>query len=151
MYAGAGRALVHAWKERGLRSAAALAADFVTAHVARPDVDALVPVATHGERLLLRGHHPAAALARELAPRWELPVADVLVRSGGAHRQVGLHPDERRRNVRGAFTAAGATPRRIALVDDVYTTGATASACATALRRAGADRVEVVAFARAMR
>jgi len=150
-YAGPGRALVHAWKERGLRPAAVLAADLVAAHVARPHVDALVPVATHGERLLRRGHHPAAALARELGQRWELPVADVLVRSGGSHRQLGLHAQERRRNVRGAFTASNATPTTVALVDDVYTTGATASACASALRRAGAARVEVVAFARAVR
>jgi ComF family protein len=150
-YDGSGRSLVHAWKERGLRTAAALAADLVSAHVERPPVKALVPVATHGERLLRRGHHPAAALARELSVRWDIPVADVLVRTGAPRRQVGLHRDERRRNVRGAFAASAATPAAVALVDDVYTTGATANACAAALRRAGTGTIEVIALARAVR
>jgi len=57
----------------------------------------------------------------------------------------------RRRNVAGAFRAAVRPPARVCLVDDVYTTGATVSAAATALRKAGARRVEVVAFARALR
>jgi predicted amidophosphoribosyltransferase len=59
--------------------------------------------------------------------------------------------DERRRNVRGAFAATRAPPGRIVLVDDVYTTGATASEAARCLLRAGARRVDVVTFARTVR
>jgi predicted amidophosphoribosyltransferase len=65
--------------------------------------------------------------------------------------QRGLDLRERRRNVAGAFTAQTASPRQIILVDDVYTSGSTATAAASALRKAGARSVEVVTFARAVR
>jgi predicted amidophosphoribosyltransferase len=58
---------------------------------------------------------------------------------------------ERLRNARGAFIAVAEAPKRVVLVDDVYTTGATVSAAATALRKAGARRVDVVTFARTVR
>ena len=61
------------------------------------------------------------------------------------------HGAERLRNARGAFVAVVETPRRVLLVDDVYTTGATVSAAATALRRAGTRQVDVVTFARTVR
>lgn len=66
-------------------------------------------------------------------------------------RQRGLGLKERRRNVAGAFVSARASPSRVCLIDDVYASGSTAAAAATALRRGGARRVEVVTFARAVR
>ena len=66
-------------------------------------------------------------------------------------RQRGLKQAERRRNVAGAFLAGEGVPPRITLVDDVYTTGATVDAAASALRKGGARRVEVVTFARTIR
>ena len=66
-------------------------------------------------------------------------------------RQVSLPRDRRRANTRGSFVASGEVPARVVLVDDVYTTGATASAAATALRAGGAASVDVVTFARAVR
>jgi predicted amidophosphoribosyltransferase len=98
-----------------------------------------------------RGYHPAEQLAVELGRRWEFPVARVLGRTRAPKRQRGLSLVERRMNVRGAFVAIGNVPGRAVLLDDVYTTGSTASAAASALRRAGARRVEVVTFARAVR
>ncbi len=103
------------------------------------------------DRGLRRGHHSAERLARELGRIWELPVAPLLARSRSVPRQRGLALAERRRNVAGAFAPAGPSPRRVCLVDDVYTTGATAAAASAALRRAGARSVEVVCLARANR
>jgi ComF family protein len=145
------RRLVAAWKERGLRRLATIAADVVVETIERPAVAALAFVPPDRDRTLKRGHHAAERLARELAARWELPVAALLSRGGAAPRQRGLTRAERRRNLAAAFAVRGSVPTRIALVDDVYTTGASAHFAASALRKAGARRVEVVTFARTIR
>ena len=150
-YDNAARAIVGAWKERGRRLLAATAADVVAVGVERPDAAAVVPVPPDADRGLRRGHHPAGRLAAELATRWELPVLPALRRARPAARQRGLSRDARRRNVAGAFVSPDRVPPRVILVDDVYTTGATASAAASALRKAGARSVSVVTFARAVR
>ena len=149
-YDEAARRFVHAWKERGLRRLAAEAAQLVVEHLPPPAVDALVFVPADRARRLERGHNPAERLALELARLWELPCLPLLERTRGG-RQRGSSAAERRRTVRGAFRATGTAPRHVAAVDDVYTTGATAAAAATALRAAGARRVEAIAFARALR
>ena len=145
------RRLVAAWKERGQRTVALLAADLVVAAVRRPDVQALVPVPADPDRRVRRGHSPAARLAAELGTHWQLPVLDTLQREEGRPRQRGLPLAQRRRNVAGAFRATRELRGPVALVDDVYTSGATAAAASSALRRSGARRVEVVTFARAVR
>jgi predicted amidophosphoribosyltransferase len=146
------KALVQAWKERGLRRLAAVAAELVAETVPRPVVHVLTFVPPDGDRSVGRGHHPPQALARELGRRWTLPVEPLLRRARPLHRQRGLSLAERRVNMRGAFVAAGeAVPRRVVLVDDVYTSGATAAAAASALCKAGARRVDVVTFGRAVR
>ena len=145
------RRLVAAWKERGLRRLAAVAADVVVEAIERPAGTALVFVPPDRDRTLKRGHHAAERLARELAPRWELPVAPLLARSGPAPRQRGLTRAERRRNLASAIAVRARVPTRIVLVDDVYTTGATVHFAASALRKGGARRVDVVTFARTIR
>jgi predicted amidophosphoribosyltransferase len=150
-YTGATRAIVRAWKERGLRPVAALAAALVAERVPRPAADVITYIPPDGDRSVKRGHHPAQRLARELGAAWDLDGRALLSRSGPAPRQTGLALAERRRNVRGAFRATCDVPRRVVLVDDVYTTGATVAAASSALRAAGARRVDVVTFARAVR
>jgi predicted amidophosphoribosyltransferase len=149
-YEGPGRALVVAWKERGLRRVAAVAADLVAEAVPRPAVDVLTYVPGDGDRVAWRGLTTAEELARALGDRWALPVRDGLVRAGRVRPQRGLSRTERRANISAAFRAAGASPPAVGLVDDVYTTGATVSAAARELRRAGARRVHVITFARSV-
>jgi predicted amidophosphoribosyltransferase len=144
-------AVVSAWKERGLRRLAEVAADVVGDVLEPPAAAVLAFVPPDGDRSVKRGHHPAERLARELGRRWDLPVVAPLRRTRAPRPQRGLTLPERRRNVKGSFAAPGRVPRRLVLVDDVYTTGATVSAAATALRKAGAARVDVVTFARAVR
>lgn len=150
-YAGPARPLLRAWKEHGLRRVAGLAADLVVAHVERPTADVIAYIPPDRARQLERGRHPAERLARELGRRWCLESEPLLERARPGTRQTGLGRAERRANVRGAFAATTETRGTVVLVDDVYTTGATAAAAATALRAAGAARVEVVTFARTVR
>jgi predicted amidophosphoribosyltransferase len=146
------RALVAAWKERGRRDLGAVAATLIAETIGRPDVDALVPVPADPWRARRRGHVPPARLAEELGVLWEIAVAGLLRRGRSAPPQHSLGRRERRRNLHGAFLPAGrAAPRRVCVVDDVYTTGATVSAAGSALRRLGATRVEAICFARAIR
>jgi predicted amidophosphoribosyltransferase len=142
---------VRAWKERGLRHAANLAAELVVERVPAPDVDAVTFIPRDEGRYLERGHHPAERLARCLSASWGIECGPLLARRRAVERQAGLSLVDRRRNVRGAFQARGRIPSRVALIDDVYTTGSTCAAAATALRAGGAQRIEVITFARAVR
>jgi predicted amidophosphoribosyltransferase len=143
---------VRAWKERGLRTLAPAAADEIAYALSPPSGAAgLAFVPPDRARGLERGHHPTERLARELGDRWDLPVLSVLGRTRPISRQRGLSLADRRRNVAGAFAPSCRTPARLVLVDDVYTSGSTVGAAATALRKGGARRVDVVTFARVVR
>ena len=143
--------MLRAWKERGLRPLAAVAAGIVADVVPRPEAAVITYIPPDGDRSLRRGHHPARALAGELGAIWEIDVLPLLIRTRPVGRQTGLSLGERRLNVHGAFAARGSVPAAVVLVDDVYTTGATVGAGAASLRAAGATRVDVVTFARTPR
>ena len=149
-YDGPARTLVASWKERGQRRLGVVFAGLVLEVVPRPPVDAVTFVPGDPNRVYRRGQNPAEALARLLALEWELSFERLLERQRRVPQQRGLRREERRKNVRGAFAATGA-PASVAVIDDVYTTGATVLAAATELRRAGARAVHVVTFARAVR
>jgi ComF family protein len=116
---------------------------------------ALVPVPLAASRLRERGYNQSECLARALAPRWQVPVrTDVLVRCRSTQTQTRLTPEERVRNVHGAFsttptTRAAIRGAHVVLVDDVVTTAATLNACAAVLHDAGARVVSYVTFGRA--
>lgn len=142
---------IRSWKERARRGLAAVAAEIVVRELVPPDGDGVAYVPSVADRERWRGHNTAEQLARELAARWRLPVCRALARRGSPARQRGLSLAARRANVAGGFVARCVPPPRVLLVDDVYTTGATVSAAAAALRAAGADRVAVITFARTLR
>ena len=112
----------------------------------------LVPIPLHRGRLLRRGYDQAALLTRALARATGLPPCSTLLRRTRAtRRQVGLTEAERIENVHGAFAVNGPLPGGpVVLVDDVFTTGATARAAAAVLREAGARGVYVLTLARAV-
>jgi ComF family protein len=118
------------------------------------DADLMVPVPLHRWRLFARRFNQSALLARELSRRSGTPwSAATLIRVRATASQASLPAAERRRNVRGAFAVpararAAIEGRRLLLIDDVMTTGSTASACAETLLRAGASAVDVLTLAR---
>ena len=121
------------------------------ARLERPAADVITYIPPDRVRQLERARHPAQALAHELGARWGLPCEPLLERTRVAERQASLPLARRSANLRNVFAAARPAPAKVVLVDDVYTSGSTASAAASALRRGGAGRVEIVTFARALR
>ncbi|HVF35671.1 MAG TPA: ComF family protein [Candidatus Saccharimonadia bacterium] len=145
--------LVARYKYGGDLAAGALLSALLAEHVRSrvPDIDAIVPVPLSHARLRARGFNQALELSRPLARALSLGMPHrALWRCRETSAQSGLDAEARRRNVRGAFAASrDVAGCRIALVDDVVTTGATAAACTRALHDAGARSVEVWAVARA--
>jgi predicted amidophosphoribosyltransferase len=144
---GVARNLVAALKFRHLLPVADLMADRIQwlapAHMLSGTI---VPVPPAPSRMRRRGFDPAGELAAALAERLETPLELCLVRRGG-RRQVGRRRADRLGQPP-RIHATGIAPRSVLLVDDVLTTGATTTACAQALRAAGAARVVAVTFAR---
>ena len=116
--------------------------------------DFMVPVPLHISRLRWRGFNQAHWLARSLAHQQQISIDPfVLERTRATAPQVQLDMASRRRNVTGAFRVTDTRrvhDRSVLLIDDVYTTGATANECSRTLRRAGAAAVDVLVLARAV-
>jgi predicted amidophosphoribosyltransferase len=144
---GIARDLVAALKFRRLLPVAELMADRI--HWLAPAMllsGTIVPVPTAPLRSAMRGFDPAAEIATALAGRAELPLSACLARRGGG-RQVGKRRAQRIGHPP-LIHARGEVPRSVLLIDDVLTTGATLSACARALRSAGAIRIAAITFSR---
>lgn len=151
-YEGVLRDLIHIYKYGKVPTLARPLADYVMDALPRDErFDAIVPVPLHWRRKWQRGFNQAELLAREISRRCGVPVTKALRRVRWTGVQAGLSNHARRENVAAAFRCArraGITGKRILLIDDVMTTGSTASACAQALKRAGAARVALLAAAR---
>lgn len=144
---GVARDLVTALKFRRLLPVAELMADRIQWLAPATLLSGtIVPVPTAPLRAALRGFDPAVEIAAALAQRAGLPIQACLARRGGG-RQVGKRRAQRIGHPP-LIQARGEVPRSVLLIDDVLTTGATLSACARALRSAGAVRVAAITFTR---
>lgn len=147
------RELIHLFKYRGVRSLAGPFGRWLAGAMPRQQrFDALVPVPLHWWRRLRRGFNQSALLGRELSRRTGLPLLETALRRVRATpQQAQLTRGGRRRNVARAFQVprpAEVAGRRLLLIDDVFTTGATLNACAAELRKAGAAHVSTLTLAR---
>jgi len=163
-YAGGLRELIHLLKYNGVRPAAAVLGRMLAEAIGDlgPDLSKetviVIPVPLYKGKRHQRGFNQAelicnAAMKHFSRERFELR-ADILKRARDTHSQIGLTSHQRRENLRGAFAltrAAEVTGRAVLLVDDVYTTGTTATECAKVLRRAGARQVWVATVARTLK
>jgi ComF family protein len=154
-YEGPLRGLIHILKYERVRTLAKpLAERLTTAYPLEQRFDAVVAMPLHWFRYWQRGFNQAALLAKELARRRGIPVVRAVRRVRATEAQAGMTRARRRANVAGAFKALPGRRlegMRVLLVDDVFTTGATANACARALKQAGAAYVAVLTLARADR
>lgn len=152
LYEGPLRSLIHLYKYAGMKPLARHLSGYLDRIVPSDELfDAIVPVPLHWRKRWERGFNQSELLARFLGKHRGIPVWNALRRKRATTTQASLAGAGRRRNVAGAFEAmpnpkiAGA---RLILIDDVMTTGATASACAAALKRAGASSVSLFTVAR---
>ncbi len=151
-YEGTLRKLIHVFKYGRVQTLARPLGGLLGAAIPSGEVfDAVVPMPLHWWRRWRRGFNQAELLAREVARRCGVNVVDAVRRARATSSQAGLSHSRRRENVAGAFRVRRpdrVRGLRVALVDDVMTTGATANACAAALKRAGARRVTLLTLAR---
>jgi len=137
----------------GITTFAALTQEYFL-HQPRPQPDLILPVPLHPRRLRRRGFNQALLLGRRLFPQDRDKIdPHILERQTPTLPQTGLSASERRRNVRNAFRLrhpAKIRNKKILLVDDVFTTGATVNECARVLLKNKADEIEVFTFARAV-
>ncbi len=150
-YEGPAREAIHRLKFTGWRDVAAALAAAIAACDGQAPADVITWVPLSRRRLAERGFDQARALAVALAHETRTPVVRLLRRTVSTGPQARRRGEDRRRAMRGAFVGSRGVPPRVLLVDDVLTTGATAAACAEALREAGAREVHVAVAARAVR
>jgi ComF family protein len=148
-YQGVLRELIHLYKYGKIRTLARPLSALLLQAVPRDEAfDAIVPVPLFWRRRLQRGFNQSELLARGLARGTGIPVVNALRRVRPTPTQAGLSNSVRRQNVAQAFRSRSVQGKRILLIDDVMTTGATAASCALALKQAGARRVALLTVAR---
>lgn len=149
--------MIHLLKYRGKRGVGRYLGRYLGEAVAREvwrgEIDILIPLPLYATRRRERGYNQSEVIAQSVAERLALPLrTDLVIRHRHTPSQTSLSTEQRRENVRGVFrvTRASAVAKQcIALVDDVFTTGATLDSCARTLLDAGADAVYALAVARA--
>jgi ComF family protein len=151
-YADTLRQLIHLFKYNQIRPLARPLGALIARAIPREHrFDLIIPMPLHWKKRWSRGYNHSELLAKEIARRWGVPIRKIVRRVKATAPQAGLSNSKRRLNVRGAFAVRKGLKLkglRVLLIDDVFTTGATASACANVLKRAGASHVAVATVAR---
>lgn len=147
-YEGVGKGIVHALKYRAYLPVVEKLMVPMMRETLTDSFDLVVPIPLHRSRLRSRGFNQAELMARGVAEKIRAPLSDRLQAVRRTRDQVELSVAERRKNVKGAFRSKSSVKGRILLVDDVFTTGATFSAAAEELHRAGADYVHALSLCR---
>ena len=146
-YRGAARELIYQYKFRNrLRLAGVLAEHFARALAGHYPGAVLVPAPANPQAVRRRGWDPVERICRALARGHGVPVCRALARRPGPAQKL-LGYEARRGNLRGTIWVRRPPPAAVVLLDDVFTTGATASECARALKQAGASRVDALSLA----
>ncbi len=156
-YDGSCKELIHAYKylykSHLRRPLSLLTADILRSFAVEQNPELLIPVPLHKSRLRSRGFNQSLLIAETLSKNWQIPLLrQGLIRTRRTTPQVELTRAERLTNLKGAFTVKETetvADKHIMLVDDVFTTGATLSACAETLLKAGCSRVSAVTVAHA--
>ena len=158
-YDGSLQDAIHRWKYQGKIALTSFFGEWMTErlyHYWDPNFfDLLIPVPLHPRRLRERGFNQALLLVKELSRRTGIPYGKKILQKGRPTvPQVNLNGVEREKEVRGAFHLIGEEEvegKSILLVDDVYTTGSTVNECSKVLLAAGAERVDVLTLAHALK
>ena len=143
--------IIHAYKYGHQLAVAEWAAELIARHINSDGINLLIPMPLHTERLRERGFNQSLEIARHIASKKSLPLdSHSLIRSRPTAPQAELPMKERARNVRGAFECTSDLGgKRVLLIDDVMTTGATLREAARIIKLHGATRIEVAVVARA--
>ena len=144
------RELIHLFKYAGVETLSRPLGKLLLIALPREQrFDVVVPMPLHWRKQWRRGFNQSELLAREISRAWKMPLKRAVRRVKNTAAQAGLTNAKRRDNVSGAFRVKHALQgMRVLLVDDVMTTGATAGACAAALKRVGASHVTLLTLAR---
>lgn len=150
LYQGQVRQLMREFKFHASPRAGVLLMALFKETLAQCHAEALIPVPLHRKRSRERGFNQSQWLAKELHKTWDIPIINA-VRKVDTPSQRLFGRMARRRNLEGVFVMSTRLPKRVAIIDDVLTTGATAHALALAAKEAGAEQVDVYAIARTPR
>jgi len=150
LYEGTLKKAINLLKYYGIKRLSHPLSDFLL-HSGIPKVDAVIPVPLHEKRLRHREFNQSALIANHIAKRAGVSlILDCLIKAKDTAHQVGLHSKERRRNIKNAFKIKNhhlIKGKKILLIDDVITTGATIRECSRVLAKAGAGDIYVMTLA----
>lgn len=150
-YEGILKEAIHCFKYGKIKRLGSLLGNLLSS-VTQPEIDILIPVPLHINKLRLREFNQSAILAKELSKAWSIPLClTSLIKIKDTREQASLDAKERLFNVKDAYSVKGSLKGfKIGLVDDVVTTGATLMECAKVLKKAGAKEIHAITLARAI-